>query len=221
MKRCITCKINKKNSEFYAHPSTKDNLQPYCKDCLGVRSVINQFKRKYDLTLDQKDEMIRLQNNRCAICENEFVLARDTHVDHCHVTNKVRQILCAHCNRGIGCFNDSPKLLEKAKYYVEYHAKQIAAASLPTGTNSQSNPSEEHGFVPTTGTREDSYDLDHYCRTVSGQDFDYCTQKSGGDGMGYRDKKVGTFVTSYNIQNHGEPNSEAIRLKLGGGYLPD
>jgi hypothetical protein len=101
------------------------------------------------------------------------------------------------------------------------NANEKSITSLPTRANQQSNPSKELGSVPTTGAREDSYDLDHYQRTVSGQDFDYCTQKSGGDGMGYRDKKVGTFVTSYNIQNHGEPNSEVIRLKLGGGYLPD
>ena len=221
MKRCITCKINKKNSEFYAHPSTKDNLQPYCKDCLGVRSVINQFKRKYDLTLDQKDEMIRLQNNRCAICENEFVLARDTHVDHCHVTNKVRQILCAHCNRGIGCFNDSPKLLEKAKYYVEYHAKQIAATSLPTGTNSQSNPSEEHGAVPTTGTREDSYDLDHYQRAVCGEDADYRAQTRGGDSVGYRMQKVEPSSPVTRIEDYGQPEPEIVRLEFGRRYLSD
>ena len=64
MKRCITCKINKKNSEFYAHPSTKDNLQPYCKDCLGVRSVINQFKRKRANELKNKKlELVLLINS--------------------------------------------------------------------------------------------------------------------------------------------------------------
>ena len=40
-------------------------------------------------------------------------------VDHCHTTNKVRGILCAACNFGIGKFKDSTALLYLAIDYLK------------------------------------------------------------------------------------------------------
>ena len=39
-------------------------------------------------------------------------------VDHCHKTNKIRGMLCNHCNRGLGHFRDDPELLEFARIYL-------------------------------------------------------------------------------------------------------
>lgn len=40
------------------------------------------------------------------------------HVDHCHKTGKVRGILCAECNSGLGKFKDRPEFLIKAVEYL-------------------------------------------------------------------------------------------------------
>jgi uncharacterized protein with PIN domain len=60
--------------------------------------------REYGITTYQKLEMIEAQNGRCAICNNEFVDSRRTHVDHCHETKAIRGILCVSCNTRLGWY---------------------------------------------------------------------------------------------------------------------
>ena len=100
-------------------------------------------------------------------------------------------------------------------------AKPKPTTSLSTGVNQQSNSSEEHGAVPTTGTREDSYDLDHYQRAVRGEDADYRTQTRGGDSVGYRMQKVEPLSPVTRIEDHGQPEPEIVRLEFGRRYLSD
>ena len=61
----------------------------------------------------------------------------------------------------------------------------------------------KHRTLPATGTREDSYDLDHYCRTVRGDDADYRTKTRGGDSVGHRSKEVGTSQAPQSEQDNG------------------
>jgi hypothetical protein len=104
---------------------------------------------------------------------------------------------------------------------VNLNANEKSTTPLPTGTNSQSNPSEEHGAVPTTGTREDSYDLDHYQRAVCGEDADYRTQTRGGDSVGYRMQKVEPPSPVTRIEDHGQSEPEIVRLDFSSRYLSD
>jgi len=39
-------------------------------------------------------------------------------IDHNHLTNKVRGLLCNKCNQGIGFFNDNVHLLSEAIKYL-------------------------------------------------------------------------------------------------------
>jgi hypothetical protein len=50
----------------------------------------------------------------CTVCGSEEKLV----VDHDHRTNKIRGLLCNHCNRGLGHFKDDPDLLEYARIYL-------------------------------------------------------------------------------------------------------
>ena len=43
-------------------------------------------------------------------------------IDHCHVTGKVRGVLCNHCNRALGLFEDSIPHLEAAIAYLKLYA---------------------------------------------------------------------------------------------------
>lgn len=76
---------------------------------------INRLKRKYNLTPEDIMEMLRKQNNKCAIC-NKFLSYYV--IDHNHKTGKVRGLLCCSCNTAIGKFKDSISQLQKAIKYL-------------------------------------------------------------------------------------------------------
>lgn len=84
-----------------------------------------QLIRRYGLTLSAWDEMLRAQNNLCAICEQPFEVGstgKHPVVDHCHNSGRIRQLLHSNCNAGIGFLKDDPALLRKALSYLEKHA---------------------------------------------------------------------------------------------------
>lgn len=95
------------------------------------------------------------------------------------------------------------------------------ATPLPAGAGQQGQDKSQPGTIPAAGTREDYYDLDHYQRTVRGEDADYRAQTRGGDGVGYGSKEVGTLEVFTRIENHGQPDAEIVRLDFGSGHLPD
>lgn len=75
-----------------------------------------------DMTIEKYNEMIKLQNNCCALCNTPASsLKRILNVDHNHSTGMVRELLCDLCNRGLGYFKDSSDLLQKAILYLKKH----------------------------------------------------------------------------------------------------
>lgn len=84
----------------------------------------NNYKKRYGLTVEQKQQLIDLQNQKCAICENSLKDTHDVCVDHNHQTGAVRGILCRKCNLGLGHFKDSMENLKSAvKYLKKYSGK--------------------------------------------------------------------------------------------------
>lgn len=83
--------------------------------------VLNKrYKERYGITLDDYHKMLKEQNHKCFICGIDEIDSRDSKlcVDHCHITNKVRHLLCHNCNCGLGNFKDDFNLLEKAALYL-------------------------------------------------------------------------------------------------------
>lgn len=76
-------------------------------------------KAKYGLQPGEYAQMLAAQNNRCAICG--LPGNKPLHVDHCHASGKVRELLCDLCNRGLGYFQDEPSRLEAAANYLRSH----------------------------------------------------------------------------------------------------
>ena len=122
MKKCTKCGVQKPLSDFYKNNTQKSGLQSKCKPChekVKMKSRIGA----YGLTLDEYADLFVKQNNKCAICDQEFIHKKHTHIDHCHKTNKVRSLLCHGCNTAIGLFKESPTIIKSALEYLSKHEK--------------------------------------------------------------------------------------------------
>jgi hypothetical protein len=71
--------------------------------------------------LNVSQEVVRgiwlAQDKRCAICQIEIPF--NGHMDHDHLTLKLRGMLCRNCNPGLGQFKHNPILLRAAADYIE------------------------------------------------------------------------------------------------------
>ena len=78
------------------------------------------LKSKYNLTIEEYNDILKKQKNRCAICGiRQKKNDRSLKVDHNHKTGKVRGLLCFNCNIAVGHFKDDIKLLQKTINYLE------------------------------------------------------------------------------------------------------
>lgn len=141
MKTCTKCKETKELSKFGINRrklkdgSYKEYIRSYCNSC-RVEYNTNHFKKygyvrcktqqkdyklrsKYNITLDDFNKQLELQNNKCAICESEFKKQLHIHVDHCHTTNVIRGLLCTYCNTALGSFKDNITTLNNAIIYLK------------------------------------------------------------------------------------------------------
>jgi hypothetical protein len=136
MKKCTKCGIQKPLSEFYKNKSKPSGFSSYCKFCGRANTKKwnaehpdyqkkYHFKSKYGITLEDRSVLLKLQQNKCAICKIKIEQTDKYHVDHCHITNKVRGILCANCNILLGHAKDSTTTLKSALQYLEkYNLKK-------------------------------------------------------------------------------------------------
>lgn len=86
-------------------------------------SVWTRRKRKYGITRSLYIVRVKEQQGACSIC-NKFA-GMDLRVDHCHATGKIRGLLCATCNTGLGQFKDDQTVLRRAAEYLEKEGHTI------------------------------------------------------------------------------------------------
>jgi hypothetical protein len=103
--------------------NNKEKLAAYSKDYNTRNKNKKRTKHllnRYGLSPEDYQNLLDKQKGRCAICSTDdpgrgevFFL-----VDHCHLTKKVRGLLCDNCNKGLGHFKDSFSILTKAIKYL-------------------------------------------------------------------------------------------------------
>lgn len=117
---CKSCHKKTVKKEYQAHWRS-----------VNIDQVKGHWLRKYwpNLTwnesLNEFNNLLKSQNNLCAICKNpetsldgKTQQIRDLSVDHCHITGRVRGLLCSTCNRGLGYFKDNSSLCFAAGNYL-------------------------------------------------------------------------------------------------------
>ncbi len=62
-----------------------------------------KLKKNYGLTPEQDAAL----GDTCAVCLRGKLSGGNRHVDHDHVSGRVRGVLCRRCNTGIGMLGDS------------------------------------------------------------------------------------------------------------------
>lgn len=80
------------------------------------------LKKLYGLTVKEFEGMVAAQKGLCAICARPprgKGTASRLHVDHCHVSGKIRGLLCTNCNALLGHAADSPLVLAAAIAYLQ------------------------------------------------------------------------------------------------------
>jgi len=84
------------------------------------KAAAKRLKYTFGLTYDEYLAMLAGQGGVCAIC-GTFPYSKKAHlsVDHCHVSGKIRGLLCGKCNSAIGFFNDRIDLMKTAIVYIQ------------------------------------------------------------------------------------------------------
>lgn len=140
-KTCSKCKEHKLISEFGYRNNKEKRLRSQCKVCENKRNLeFHHSNRKggiarkaaYRYTLksygmDEKDFLGMYENQKglCKICSKKIRnpfgdwTGEKQSIDHCHITGKVRGILCMKCNTSLGGFSDNVGMLQKAIEYLK------------------------------------------------------------------------------------------------------
>jgi hypothetical protein len=108
------------------HTSNRSTTTNRCLECerlLQIRhgGTGNHWYRlkKYKITSKQWDEMLESQQGKCTLCLTKFDLQNRPVIDHCHITEEVRSLLCNACNSMLGFAKDNPETLKAGVKYLE------------------------------------------------------------------------------------------------------
>lgn len=99
------------NQRYYAKARTPTSARNY------------YLKTTYGITLAEYHDLLDAQGGVCAICSEppRGVTRIYLHVDHDHVSKKVRGLLCNQCNGILGKWKDSPVTAQRAVDYLIKH----------------------------------------------------------------------------------------------------
>ena len=144
-KKCSLCEKKKILSEFKKEKKVKSGRSSWCKKCAnaknrewyqknpnkkkeyyqsqkGKRNYYKSFlKTKYNLSIEEYDQMFEQQNGVCAICR-KIPVGRRLGIDHNHKTGKIRGLLCNHCNFLLSAW-ENKEFSSQIKKYLKFYDK--------------------------------------------------------------------------------------------------
>lgn len=138
-RRCARCRETKPIAAFHRHGARGHHYR--CKACIaatrpsqaglskradrsGWRQPTPEERRarklaaQYGITLEQERLLLASQRGACAICGKAPKPDQRLAVDHCHVTGRVRAMLCLGCNTQLGAYENFRD--QAASYLAKY-----------------------------------------------------------------------------------------------------
>ena len=126
---CRRCSVEKTSGEF---PRWNKGLRGFQNTCKPCKAQWERAYRKanpevhwerdierYGLTREAYEALLAVQRGVCAICgKRELAKRGRLHIDHNHITKRVRGLLCSNCNTGLGKFREQIAFLEAAIEYL-------------------------------------------------------------------------------------------------------
>ncbi|TXH15707.1 MAG: hypothetical protein E6R03_06725 [Hyphomicrobiaceae bacterium] len=86
------------------------------------------IRRKYGMSPEDYDSLLKAQNGTCALCDRRQEEERygRLHIDHDHETGRIRGLLCWWCNhKTIGKHND-PMFFYRIYKYLQPNVPEVA-----------------------------------------------------------------------------------------------
>ena len=146
MKKCSRCGEPKSLGSFPKNPKCSDGYAGVCKSCRyntikkhretgkgREQNVEGQRRyrktdtyrntrllRLYGITLEEWQILYDKQKGCCIVCErHQAELTKPLCVDHCHKTNKVRGLICSHCNSSLGFLKEDRNIVLRLVGYID------------------------------------------------------------------------------------------------------
>ena len=105
--KCKAC-----HNEYYRN--YWQNTEAYEKHKARVNERRPHRAIKYGITEQEYIVLLNKHDGMCHVCKTRPA----TDIDHCHITNEVRGILCNGCNTSIGKLGDTIEGLQRAIDYL-------------------------------------------------------------------------------------------------------
>lgn len=137
MRKCNRCGLEQELSEFYKHSAMRSGRLNTCRTCTKEASKKwrdenrdrfvelrwrRELQSKYGITADDYWRMYNEQGGVCAACGSDspgIRYKRVFTVDHCHVSGRVRGLLCGGCNMALGQMCEDPEKIRGLAAYAE------------------------------------------------------------------------------------------------------
>ena len=120
------------------------------------RAKARRLADNFNLTIDMWECIYDFQGRNCAICKKPI---KHPATDHRHSDGLVRGILCMRCNRALGRFNDSIKLLRAAADYIESPPATAALGKEHFGMPGRVNTKKMRKLI-----KQKKKALDNFCQ---------------------------------------------------------
>lgn len=162
-KTCRDCREEKTLDKFSTRGGGRKGWMSYCKSCADLRnrrwarenperSALRYRKnwlKRYNLTLDDYDNLLAAQGGVCAICKASEPggVGSRFHIDHDHACCPERMTSCGKCVRGLLCSycnlhlaGENPRRLRAAFAYLESFRRRSAVQGGSGGSELQTPP---------------------------------------------------------------------------------